>query len=72
MAKKETVSKVAELPSSSLLDKVMEGAAAFAIVALAWCEVLRHVSATQPINYLLAAGLVFFLLYLVFAPFFRR
>lgn len=52
-------------------DKVMQGAAAFVLSGLAYHEVLRHVKATEPVNFVLAGMVVGFLGYLVLAPLFR-
>lgn len=69
MTKQEKIMK--NQAGNTVMDRIMQGVAAFAVIALAWREVLRHVKATEPISFGLAALVVGFLAYLVLAPLFR-
>jgi hypothetical protein len=64
--------KANKTDGNTLLDRALQGVGAGVIIFLAFYEILRHVRATEPVNYILAAGAIVFLLYLMVAPTFRR
>ncbi len=53
-------------------DLVMQGLAFGALLLLAGHELIRHIQAAYPVNILLAAIGLGFLLYCIFTPFYRH
>lgn len=67
---KETVKK--QKSNNLVIDVIHQFIAITIILGLAVHELLRHIDAPQPVNYILAGVGVGFLLFLGLAPFFRR
>lgn len=57
---------------NTVMDRMWQGAAGAAICFLAFREILRHVKATEGMNYILALVALGFLMYTLIAPQFRR
>lgn len=64
--------KATKKDGNILFDRLLQGIGAGAILFLAFYEVLRHVTAQYPINFILAGGAIVFLLYAIVAPELRR
>jgi hypothetical protein len=56
---------------NNILDRIMQGAAAFAFAAGTFLELLHHIKAVQPSNFILAGIVVTILFYMLIAPMFR-
>lgn len=58
---------------NNVLDRIVQGAAAFGLVALAFHDLLEnYIHANYPVDYILAGGVVAFLIYSVLAPMVRN
>lgn len=63
---------IKQVGQNMVMDRILMGASAFVLMALAVKGLLPLIKATEPVNYLLAVGFLSTIMYLILAPFFRK